>query len=80
MKEYLSEEEFEKGSKQVTRPSFRGLVLTKLGKKIANASAIHKLVGGDLKKVRQALNNLARDKKIERRLVEGEVYYKATSE
>jgi len=76
MEEFISEDIFRKGSKQLKRPSFRGLVLEKMSNKIGNAEAIHKLVGGELKKVRQALNNLSRDNKVERRLVNGVVYYK----
>lgn len=76
MENYISDQEFMKGSKQIKRPSFRGLVLEKLATKISNAEGVQKLVGGEMKKVRQALNNLSRDGKVERRLVNGIVYYK----
>ena len=78
MQDYIDNEAFMKGSKQVKRPSFRGLVLEKLGNKIANIEGVMKLVGikVEQKKLRQALNNLARDEKVERRLVGGIVYYK----
>ena len=75
-KNYISEQEFGEGSKQIKRPSFRRLILDKLNGKIANAEGVQKIVGGEMKKVRQALNNLARDGKVERRLFNGIVYYK----
>lgn len=78
MKNFIDAKEFAQGSDSVERPSFRGLVLSSLSDKIANIDGVMELLSGDyeVKKVRQALNNLARDGKVVRKLVNGIVYYK----
>jgi DNA-binding HxlR family transcriptional regulator len=78
----ITKEEFMKGSKHVKGTSFRGLILYAIPKdKAVNFEEITKNTNGlaqkenGIKKIKQALNNLMRDSKIEKRSVNNVPYF-----